>query len=423
MVSFDVTSLFTNVPLNFTIDLILDKIYSEKLISTKLKREQFKILLELCTKEMHFTFDGSVYKQVDGVAMGSPLGPVLANIFMVELETKLIPSLSDKISLWQRYVDDTFTFIRKDQIDYVKNVLNNFHPDIKFTHEMESSKIISFLDVCIERLDSGQFHTKVYRKKTDTNLYIDWKSFSPVSWKIGTLKGLFRRAYLICSETKDLNTELNHLKQVFTKINGYPSRIVYKTLKDVKNKIEREKNLVNRGHNNINMVTESEHDDKTPESFPHICLPYKGKEGENIIRKFKKNITRILPNNVKPRFIYKGKKIGSFFSLKDPIKKEHKTNLVYGYRHKELQRNINYVGETNVRYDTRTHEHAFSDKKSSIHKHALGSNQTVKKDDFVILESGFQNTFDRKIAEALYIKELKPELNEQVRSYKLKLFN
>ena len=66
-----------------------------------------KELLNLCTQSVHFTFDGNIYVQKDGVAMGSPLGPVLANIFMVELERSVIPTLMDKMTCWTRYVDDT----------------------------------------------------------------------------------------------------------------------------------------------------------------------------------------------------------------------------------------------------------------------------------------------------------------------------
>ena len=78
MVSFDVVSLFTSVPLDFTIEIILRKVYNEKLISTKLKRDEMKNLLELCTKEMHFSFDDKIFRQISGVAMESPLGPVIA---------------------------------------------------------------------------------------------------------------------------------------------------------------------------------------------------------------------------------------------------------------------------------------------------------------------------------------------------------
>ena len=90
---------------------------------------------------MHFSFDGNIFKQVDGVAMGSPLGPVLANIFMVELETKLVPTLSEKVSLWQHYMDEIFKFIKKTEFESVKIVLNSFHDDIKFTHENENDSI------------------------------------------------------------------------------------------------------------------------------------------------------------------------------------------------------------------------------------------------------------------------------------------
>ena len=87
MVSFDVNSLFTNVPLEKTIKITLEKIYDRKEIINKITNPEMKELLTLCTKNVYFTFDNQVYKQNDGVAMRSPLGPVLAGTFMVELET------------------------------------------------------------------------------------------------------------------------------------------------------------------------------------------------------------------------------------------------------------------------------------------------------------------------------------------------
>ena len=155
MISFDVVSLFTSVPLDFTIDLILKKVYDERLIATKLNREELKKLLQLCTKEMHFQYDGKIYRQVNGVAMGSPLGPVLANIFMVELEKSLVPTMQEKVALWFRYVDDTFTFVKKGCIDQVLMRLNGFHENIKFTFEKESGCTIAFLDVKVARNRDG----------------------------------------------------------------------------------------------------------------------------------------------------------------------------------------------------------------------------------------------------------------------------
>ena len=148
MISFDV-SLFTNVPLEYTINIILDKVYNKRLIKTKLKRSELKKLLWLCTSELHFSFNRKIYRQVEGVSMGSPLGPVLANIFMVLLEETLVPALSQKMPVWLRYVDDTFTLIAKNELDNVLSVLNSFHQSITFTYEKEMSNEIAFLDVMI----------------------------------------------------------------------------------------------------------------------------------------------------------------------------------------------------------------------------------------------------------------------------------
>ena len=77
MVSFDVKSLFTNVPLEKTIEITLERTSDRKEIKTQITRPEMKELLTLCIKNIHFTFDNQVYQQNDGMAMGSPLLPVL----------------------------------------------------------------------------------------------------------------------------------------------------------------------------------------------------------------------------------------------------------------------------------------------------------------------------------------------------------
>ena len=419
MVSLDVASLFTSVPLDYTINIILDKIYKDKLVKTCLTQTELKTLLELCTKEVHFTFNKKVYKQTNGVAMGSPLSPVLTNIFMVHLEEFMIPRLKEKMSLWYRYVDDTFTFIKEDEIENIQKTLNDFHPAIKFTYETEVNNIISFLDVKVTRKSDGTFDTEVYRKKTDSNIYLGWDSFSTRSWKIGTLKGLFRRAFLICSTESALEKEIKHLKHVFTKINGYPSKVVSNTLHEIRSKWNGETSLVNT----ISPI-EPQNIVSEPSDTPYICLPYKGMEGEGVIKKFKNYLKDFLPDQIKPRFIYKGTKLGSFFSVKDKVDVKHQTDLVYGYTPKgEICLKKGYVGETNVRIDRRTQEHAKWDKASSVYKFSKENNVKVSFEDFQILEKGYPKYLDRKIAEALYVKEYSPKLSGQKLSYKLKLFN
>ena len=116
MVSFDVASLFTDVPLEETIEIILKRIYISKEITTDIPKQKMKELLILCTKNVHFTFNNETYIQVNGVAMGSPLGPVLANIFMIELEISVIPNLSNKVKLWKIFVNDTYCLARLEYI-------------------------------------------------------------------------------------------------------------------------------------------------------------------------------------------------------------------------------------------------------------------------------------------------------------------
>ena len=79
--------------LETTIDIILRRIYNNHKLTTSLTKKEMKELLLLCTKNLNFTFSGQIFIQVDGVAMGSPLAPLLADIFMIELERSLIPNL------------------------------------------------------------------------------------------------------------------------------------------------------------------------------------------------------------------------------------------------------------------------------------------------------------------------------------------
>ena len=91
--SFDVKSLFTNVSLDRTIHTILRKIYDHKELDTSITKSEMKEMPTLCTKNVHFTYNRKIFVQTDGVAMGSPLGPVLADIFMTELEKTLLPGI------------------------------------------------------------------------------------------------------------------------------------------------------------------------------------------------------------------------------------------------------------------------------------------------------------------------------------------
>ena len=110
-----------------------------------------KKLLRLCTKNVHFTLNNEIYIQNDGVAMESPLGPILANVFIVELENTLVPRLHEHVKKWKHFVDDTFAYVRNESIDYVLTTLNSFNPDLNVTYEKENNSQLLFLDVLFIR--------------------------------------------------------------------------------------------------------------------------------------------------------------------------------------------------------------------------------------------------------------------------------
>jgi len=136
IISIDVESLFTNVPIEETILIIKDAFFkekTEKVTRTKknmgnknmrlgdsqyegnlngLPWEHFEYLLRNCLQESIFTFNNKLYKQIDGVSMGSRLGPIIANIFMDYFECLHMNELTMLgVKLWLRYVDDTFVVI------------------------------------------------------------------------------------------------------------------------------------------------------------------------------------------------------------------------------------------------------------------------------------------------------------------------
>ena len=117
--------------------------------------------------------------------MGSPLGPVLGGIIMVELKNSIVPKLNSHLRFWKRYVDDTLTIAKEGSINHILQQLNFFYPNTQFTFEIESSGRIPFLDILIIRKKSS-IETTVYRKCRDTCIYPNWVSFAPNIWKRGT---------------------------------------------------------------------------------------------------------------------------------------------------------------------------------------------------------------------------------------------
>ena len=195
LVGFDVTSLFTNVPVDRVIDDIANKLFSCDValelpfVQAKkpITQNIFKKLLKLSTEGM-FVHNGKLFSQIDGVAMGNPLGPTLVNWLLGIIEKKIFDQhLSFYPSFYVRYVDDVFAiFDPSTEVQLFLDVLNNQHPNLRFTSEEASGPSLPFLDVELTICD-GEFNICVYRKPTFTGVFLHFNSIAPLSWKRGLI--------------------------------------------------------------------------------------------------------------------------------------------------------------------------------------------------------------------------------------------
>ena len=161
-------SLFPNVPFKEAINIIIKKIYDKNGINTSMLKQEMKKLLYFCTKNTYFTLNSKTYVQGDSAAIGFPLGPILANIFMIELEQNIIPTLSKDISLLKRSVDDTICFLNSNRTSHVLESLSSFQSNIKFTVKIEKGNKIAFLDIKLIRY-KNLINTTVYYKEMNTD--------------------------------------------------------------------------------------------------------------------------------------------------------------------------------------------------------------------------------------------------------------
>ena len=161
-------------------------------------------------KDTHFVFNGQLFDQIDGVAMGSPLGPSLANIFMCMLEQRYLNECPSEFKpvLYRWYVDDTLCLFRsRSDIEKFLDHINSYHPNIKFTVELEMDNTLPFLDVSVTH-DQNSFSTSLYRKKTFTGLYTDFGTLSPNDYKVNLIKVLVYLAFHICSTYTNFHDEV-----------------------------------------------------------------------------------------------------------------------------------------------------------------------------------------------------------------------
>ena len=192
IISYDVKALFTSVPIEPAIKIIKQHLENDKELHqrTSMSVQHITMLLEFCLKNTHFVFQGRFYKQTEGAAMGSPLSPIIANSYMEAFEEKAINT--------SPFVDDTFVIIKKTQKESLISHINSIDEKIQFT--MEDSRedgSMPFLDTLVTPCSEGNLSTRVYRKPTHTDLYLQWDSHHTIAAKYSVVGTLHHRAKAI----------------------------------------------------------------------------------------------------------------------------------------------------------------------------------------------------------------------------------
>jgi hypothetical protein len=406
LASFDVTSLFTNIPVDETIDIVCNQIFQTVNLHNGLTLKEFKDLLTVACKESFFLFDNCAYQQCDGVQMGSPLGPTLANSFLCHFETSWLNNCPPEFKpiYYKRYVDDTFIiFEDQSHAPAFLNYLNSQHCNINFTMETEQNNSLSFLDLQITRDSNNKICTSIFRKNTFSGLGMSFFSHTPSKFKINNICTLLYRAYHLSSSYLSFNTEIEFLRNFFSN-NGYPSNIFETQCRKFLNKI----------------FVKSTQILTAERKKMYISLPYYGHESEKLYSTLIASLSEYYPQ---VRFILSLKNnfsIGSLFRFKDLVPPEMRSDIIYKFTCDSCQ--ASYVGSTRRRCKERIDQHLGVSSRTGrplstlLHsiprKHAEDHNHPFHRNNFKIINqtNASQNLL---ILESLHIHFFKPSLNIQ----------
>ena len=198
-VTIDVSSLCTNMPHTEGIAAI-NRTMEETGTDTVLKMFISNLTHQVLSKN-YFNFNGKLYEQIQGTAMGTRMAPNYAIIFMHYLETNILSNYPKQPKIWLRFIDDIF-MIRKEgklELDKFLEALNSYHQTIKFTHTVDENEI-PFLDTAVYRSPTNRIHTRIFHKPTDQKYYLHYHLAHPKNQKGSVTYGLLIRCRRICTE-------------------------------------------------------------------------------------------------------------------------------------------------------------------------------------------------------------------------------
>ncbi|XP_068735295.1 uncharacterized protein [Montipora capricornis] len=233
-VSYDVSSLLTNVPVDETSEILAEKAFKgdwfKKEHYLHIAKADLVELLNIATKNQLFQFEGILYEQVDGVTMSSPLRPLIASAFMCSIEERL-QEQGKMPDFYKRYVDNTLRIMPNvETAEAFLSTQNDGHPSINFTMELAENDKLTFLGVEIVK-HMSRLQTKVYKKPTDTGLLLNYQSHVDVRYKQSLLKTMLNRAFKLSSNWQLFHLECERLTETFPWLH-YPVALLQSASRD-----------------------------------------------------------------------------------------------------------------------------------------------------------------------------------------------
>ena len=340
MASFDVDSLFTNIPLDETIDVCVKKLFGRKHKFKGFSKSEFRSLLQFAVKDNLILFNGKYYIQVDGVAMGSPLGPTLANVFLCHWEEIWLGKCPKQFRplYYRRYVDDTFLlFASECHVKKFLRYMNSRHANINFTFETEIDDKLPFLDVLVTR-DGTCLTTSLYRKPTFSGLYTNFYSFISAKYKTGLINCLLFRIFTLTVDWRKFHEEVKYLSDTFRK-NQYPQHFIDRCVKTFLDK-------------KLNPDTDAE----VEKEELLISLPFMGKYSNDLKKKLKALASTHLQSNFRISVVWSsGRMIRSFFPFKERLPMHLRSKILYRFKCDGC--NSIYIGKSKRHFLVRAYEH------------------------------------------------------------------
>ena len=419
LASLDAESLFSNVPVESTINIITDEVYNHPTLPPpKVPKIILEKMLRVCTTKSPFTTpDNKLYYQINGIAMGSCLGPTFANFYMAHLENSVLEDADVKPSTYCRYVDDIFVVVRNE--DHLKNLKASMEQNsvLHFTYELSVDDKIPFLDVSVEA-NNECYVTSVYTKPTDNGKCINAISECPERYKISAIRAYISRAYKISSSWDLFNFEIERIKQILIN-NGFPNGLVEDEIAT----------FLNRKLSPSGEASPVKH---TIYYRNQMTSAYKQDERvlKNIIHR---NVSCTNGNDrIQLVCYYKNDKLNQLImtnNLTNKRKGIQKTNVLYEYSCPDEDcklLNAQYIGLTTTSLSRRMTMHL---QDGAIKKHLRTAHATTLtrqhlENNIKILKQ-INDTVRLEIAESLLIRNLKPSINNQDtgKTRTLKLWN